>query len=228
MEADESHNRTVDMWDGGLTWIAHTGETMQRASQALIGAEGLWLIDPVDMPGLDDILDELGPVVGVAVLLDRHTRDVASIANRHAVPIAVPETLQSTVADVAVPVVPIETVTDQTGFECLSVIDMPGWHEYALYDGETLVVAEALGTAAYFRGAGEQLGVHPMLRLRPPRKAFREVFPERILVGHGPGLRRDGTAALHDALAGARRRAPQVYLRGLGKLPNVLFEYVRH
>jgi hypothetical protein len=73
------------------------------------------------------------------------------------------------------------------------------------------VVPEAVGTAAYYLAAGERLGVHPALRLRPPRTLAR-FDPDRILVGHGAGVHDDATAVLDDALDGARRRTPRLYL----------------
>ena len=45
---DSDEYREIDRWDRGVGWIAHPGETMQRASHALVGDEGgLWVIDPV-------------------------------------------------------------------------------------------------------------------------------------------------------------------------------------
>ena len=52
--------------------------------------------------------------------------------------------------------------------------------------------------------------------LRPPRDALGGLEPERILVGHGPGLFEDAAAALSDALSGARRRLPRTLTTDLG------------
>ena len=47
------------------------------------------------------------------------------------------------------------------------------WQEVALWwpERRVLVTADALGTVAhYFTLGGERLGVHPLLRLTPPRQ----------------------------------------------------------
>jgi hypothetical protein len=76
------------------------------------------------------------------------------------------------------------------------------------------VVGDALGTLAYFRAPGEALGVHPLLRLTPPR-SLCGLEPEHVLCGHGPGLHGpDAAPALREALATARRRIPW-YVAGL-------------
>jgi hypothetical protein len=74
------------------------------------------------------------------------------------------------------------------------------------------VVAEAVGTAEYYLASSERLGVHPALRLFPPRRLGR-FDPERVLVGHGAGILDDAAAALSDALDGARARAPGLYAK---------------
>jgi hypothetical protein len=58
----------------------------------------------------------------------------------------------------------------------------------------------------YFALAGEPVGVHPLLRLTPPR-ALARYEPEHVLVGHGEGVHEDATAAVRDAIAQSRRRA---------------------
>jgi hypothetical protein len=60
------------------------------------------------------------------------------------------------------------------------------------------------------RAGDESLGVHPALRLTPPRR-LRRFSPERLLVGHGAGVHEDASAVLEDALSGARARAPRLY-----------------
>src|SRR5699024_3715660 len=71
---------TIDRFDGGVGWLAHPDERMQRASHALSTDDGVWLVDPVDADGLDDLLAEEGDVAGVVILLDRHKRDAARLA----------------------------------------------------------------------------------------------------------------------------------------------------
>ena len=60
---------------------------MQRASHALSHDGGVWLVDPVDGDGLEELLAPLGEVRGVLQLLDRHARDGAALARRHGVPL---------------------------------------------------------------------------------------------------------------------------------------------
>jgi hypothetical protein len=84
----------IDRHEAGVGWIAYPDETMQRASHAVERDGDVWLIDPVDAEGLDDLLAEYGDVAGVIVLLDRHKRDAADIARRHDVPIYLPAALE--------------------------------------------------------------------------------------------------------------------------------------
>jgi hypothetical protein len=96
----------------------------------------------------------------------------------------------------------------------------PPWQEVGLYHDEngTLVIPEALGTASYFCAPGEPLGVHPMLRPAPPKRAFEGLDPERVLVGHGAGVFEDAARAVRDALANARSRLPAAYARALREM----------
>jgi hypothetical protein len=77
-------------------------------------------------------------------------------------------------------------------------------------------VAEAVGTAPVF-AAGRRAGVHPLLRLRPPRQ-LSAYAPERLLVGHGETIEAGAAGALTDALDHARSDIPRVLL----KLPSLL------
>ena len=207
--------REIDRWDGGLGWIAYPDERMQRASHALDTDEGVWVVDPVDAPGVDDLLADLGDVVGVALCLDRHKRDAAAVARRHDVPVFIPEWMDGVASKLDAPVERVGRELGDSGYRVRRVRDasIPPWQEAALYDGETLLVAEAVGTASFFRAGDERLGVHPMLRPIPPRDALGDLTPDRILVGHGEGVFDDATAALRDALAGARRRIPAAYAK---------------
>jgi hypothetical protein len=212
----------VDRFDAGAGWIAHPEETMQRASHALVGADGdasddgadVWVVDPVDADGLDGLLAELGDVRGVVVLMDRHSRDATAIAERHDVPVYVPDCVD---VSVDAPTKSVSGSLPDTNFDVVETIDWPGWTEAALYDGETLVVGDALGTANYFTTSSERIGVHPMLRVKPP-SALRQFAPERILCGHGDGVPKDGMTALRNALDGARRRAPRLWGQALTSL----------
>ncbi|WP_251330452.1 hypothetical protein [Haloplanus pelagicus] len=203
--------REIDRWEGGVGWIAHPDERMQRASHAFAVDGDVWVIDPVDAPGLDDLLADLGEVAGVAVCLDRHERDAAAVATRHDVPVYVPEWMDGVAFDA--PVERFGGELGDSGYRVRRVRDasLPPWQEVALYTDETLLVPEAVGTASFFRAKSERLGVHPMLRPIPPRRALADLEPDRVLVGHGEGVFEDATAALRDALDGARRRLPAAY-----------------
>ncbi|MFC7139353.1 hypothetical protein ACFQMA_05810 [Halosimplex aquaticum] len=204
--------REIDEWDGGTGWIAHPDERMQRASHALVDGEDVWLVDPVDAAGLDERLADLGTVRGAVVLLDRHTRDSAAIARRHDVPVFVPEWMDDVAAEVDAPVEPIRRRLPESDYDLHRLVDNPFWKEGFLYDenSKTMVVAEAVGTGSFFRAGMERLGVHPALRLTPPRSLGR-FAPERILVGHGHGVFDDAAGALAEALDSARWRAPRLY-----------------
>ena len=191
--------RIVDESSGVLGWIEE--ERLQRASHALAADGRVWLVDVVDRPELDDRVRALGEPAGVVQLLDRHNRDCAVVAERLGVPHHV---------------VPGEL--PGTPFELRPVSRFRWWREVALWwpEPRVLVVADALGTISYFCAGGEPAGVHPFLRLRPPR-SLRGLEPEHLLVGHGPGVH-GNPGALEQALRTARRRLPRL----LVSLPRVL------
>lgn len=204
--------REIDRWDGGFGWIAHPEEEMQRASHALATDAGVWLVDPLDTPDLDDQVAELGEVAGVTALLGRHTRDAATIANRHDVPVSLPQALSSARSDLDAPVELFEGTLPGTTYRTVPLLDTPLWTEVALYDDEsaTLLVPESVGTAAFYLAPGERLGVHPARRLVPPTP-LRGFLPKRVLVGHGEGITEDAPAALRTALSSSRRNTPRLY-----------------
>jgi hypothetical protein len=79
-----------------------------------------------------------------------------------------------------------------------------------------LVTGDALGSLGYFRAAKEPFGVHPFLRLTPPRRALGDIQPRHLLFGHGDGYHgTDGGAALREALATSRVRLPAALSRAL-------------
>jgi hypothetical protein len=183
----------------GLTWVEQG--FMARASHALRSDEGVWLIDPFEDESALSTADSLGQPAGVLQLLDRHNRDCGAIAARFGVPLLrVPER------------------APDTPFELVRVVSRPGWREVALWWAQkrALVVAEALGTAPAF-ALGRRAGVHPALRLTPPRSQLSPYQPEMLLVGHGGPLESDAAAALDDALAHSRSDIPRL-LTSLPKL----------
>ena len=64
----------------GFSWLPD--ETLTRTSHALDTGDGVWLIDPVDVPEAIERVAALGAPAGVLQLLDRHNRDCAAIAAR--------------------------------------------------------------------------------------------------------------------------------------------------
>ncbi len=206
--------REIDRFEGGVGWLAYPDERMQRASHALADDDGVWVIDPVDARGLDDLLSDLGTVRGVVLLLDRHRRDAATIARRHGVAVHRPSWMSNVDSELDVPIDDVENTLDGTGYRVHKLVDWPVWREAYLYDEArgTLVVPEALGTAPYYCTSDERLGVHPMLRALPPTE-LADVAVDRVLVGHGEGIHEDATRAVRDAVRNSRRRAPALYAR---------------
>jgi hypothetical protein len=181
--------------DWGVGWIAAEPAAQQRASHALAHEGGVWLVDPVDGDGLDELVAPLGEVRGVIQLLDRHNRDCAALALRHGVPHLA---------------TPFDRVAGAP-FEPVSVVRWSGWRETAMWwpEHRALVVAEALGTSPYFPVPGETLGVHPALRLTPPR-ALRPYSPRHLLPGHGVPVEGDDLGdRIRTAIDRSRRDVPR-------------------
>jgi hypothetical protein len=186
---------TFETHDLGISWMPDPSETMQRACHALLLGDGVWVVDPVDCDGLDERIRGVGEPAGVVQLLDRHNRDGAKIAERLGVP------------HHRLPFGGVEGAP----FEAVSLIRNRLWNELVLWapSERALVVPEAVGTAPYFRAGDEPVGIHPMLRLLPPRK-LGAYEPVHLLTGHGTGMHGSDTpAALRDALDGSRRRVPK-------------------
>lgn len=157
----------------------------------------MYVVDPVDVRGLDERLRALGEPAAVLVLLDRHRRDADAVAARLGVPVH-------------------ETPFDGLGgapFEFRPIVRARVWREVALWwpERRVLVAADALGSVGYFVAPDEPIGVHPLLRPRPPRRALGDLEPEHVLVGHGAGVHGSAaTPALRHALATARTGIPRV------------------
>lgn len=206
--------REIDRWDGGVGWLAHPAETGQRASHAVRGDDGVWLVDPLDAPGVDDLINEFGDVAGVAVLSNWHTRDAGVLAQRHGVAVHLPEWMTRVEDRVEAPIERYTETVGDSGFRVRRCQPMPGWREGIAVretDG-TLYVPESLGTAAAYTVGDERLGCPPIRRLWPPRGLLADVDPQRVLVGHGAGVFERAAEAMDDALTGARRRLPRALL----------------
>lgn len=183
--------RYVDELEFGFGWISPEPSFMQRCSHALLAGGKVWVTDPVLDDGVLERVRALGEPGGVVQLLDRHRRDCGRAAAELGVP------------HLDVPAAP------PTGapFEIIRMLQRERWHEVALWFPEhsTLVCADAVGTAPYYRAPSERLAVNPVLRLTPPRSLL-VVEPAHVLVGHGDGVHEDAGGALRDAVEHARRR----------------------
>ncbi|WP_396612638.1 hypothetical protein ACH9L7_05010 [Haloferax sp. S1W] len=209
--------REIDRWEDGVGWLAYPDEKMQRASHAVCIDGDVWVFDPVDAPGVDDLLAEFGDVAGVAIGLDRHKRDAAAIANRHEVPVYVASWMTGVADKLDANVERFGTHLAESGFQTFRIVDrtFPSWQEVGFFHEElrTLIVPETVGTIDYYCAPGEQLGVHPMLRPFPPRQVLTGFDPERLLVGHGAGVTEQAGDSLREALLDARKNLPSAYMK---------------
>jgi hypothetical protein len=191
--------RYCDETEFGFGWIVE--ERIGRTSHALAADGGVWVVDPVDVPGVEERIRALGEPRGVVQLLDRHERDCAALAARLGVPLHE---------------VPFDGVPGSP-FDVLRVVRLPFWREAALWwpEARVLVCADAVGTVPYFRAPGEAAGVHALLRLTPPRR-LGSLDPLHVLCGHGEGLHGNDTpAALRRALRRSRRDLPRALLAAM-------------
>jgi hypothetical protein len=180
--------------DLGLSWVEQGGTV--RTAHALHSDGNVWLIDPWDDAPALEAAAKLGQPRAVIQLLDRHNRDCAEIAAR-----------------LGIPHLKVPGAVPDSPFEVDPVVDARKWKEVALWwEAErTLVVAEAVGTVPVF-AVGRRVGMHPLLRLKPPQRRLSVRRPERLLVGHGAPLATDANAALAEALAHARSDLPKLIL----------------
>jgi hypothetical protein len=185
---------TYDTHPLGLTWVLD--EPMQRASHALRDADGgVWLVDPVDEGDAIERALALGRPAGVVQLLNRHNRDGAALARR---------------LGVQRHVVPRQLAG--APFEIVPLLANRLWREVGLWwpEHRALIVAEAVGTSPIATGGAGPVGVHVVLRLRPPRR-LAAWAPDHLLVGHGAPRHGPTTAAeLAAALQRSRRDLPRV------------------
>jgi hypothetical protein len=192
--------RVVDEIVDGFGWIQK--ERLHQTSHALAAGGRVWLFDVVDDPELEARVRELGEPAAVVQLLDRHNRDCAAVAQRLGVPHhVVPRQLPG------------------SPFELRPVVRFRRWREVALWwpERRILLVADALGTLPFFRAGAELAGLHPVLRLWPPR-SLRGLEPDHLLVGHGEGIHGEtAAAAVEHALQTGRRRFPR-WLTGIPRI----------
>jgi hypothetical protein len=185
-----------DRGAAGFSWIVD--EPATRTSHALADGGRVWLVDPVRDAETLERAAALGRPAAVVQLLDRHNRDCAAIAAELGVPrLAVPDSIPN------------------SPFEAIALTRRRAWRETALWwpATRTLVVAESIGTNAFFTSGSEAAGVHLLLRLTPPRAPLDGLSPEHLLVGHGRGVHGPAAAkALRQALDHSRRGLPHLVL----------------
>ena len=232
--------------ESGLTWMAHPDAEMRRASHALVvdgtersaagsrmqsGDGEVWLVDPLDAEGLDEELAALGEVAGVVVLTNSHGRHADRLAERHEVPIHVPDCFAEDAHPVSGFDAPVEIFLEEladTGFELVWEKDGTGWKEGARYhpDRRTLVVPDALMTSL-FTGEEGRLEVFPPFRWSPPRRALGTLEVDRVLVGHGEPVFDDAWEALEAALTVSRREVPPALARSIPTFVRIAYGEVR-
>ena len=183
----------------GVSWVVD--EAMNRTSHAVLADGRVWLIDPVDHPDAMERVAALGPPAAVVQLLDRHNRDCAQIAGRLQIPhLRVPDAV------------------DNSPFQAIPIVRMPRWRETSLWweQERVLLVAEALGTAETFTTGHGAVGMHPVLRPRPPG-GLRGYQPEHLLVGHGAPVHgddaREGVKWAYDHARSDLVRLPLAFVR---------------
>jgi hypothetical protein len=202
------------------SWMAHPDETGQRGSHAIKTDEGVWVLDPLDAPGVEETIDELGDVAGIAVLSAYHARDADTFAHRYDVPVWIPEWLDRVEERVDAPIERYTLAPGQAdqGFRTFSCRPFPGWQEVFLYHEPTgtLAVADSLGTVPFALVGDERLGLSVFRRLQPPTQ-LSGLEPDRILVGHGSPVTEDATDALETALENPRGTFPSA-LKENGKV----------
>jgi hypothetical protein len=208
--------RAVGEFDDAVSWIAHPDEGGKRASHALRTDEGVWLLDPLDAPNIEERIDDLGEVAGVAVLSCYHARDAGKLARRYDVSVHIPKWMDRVEKRVDAPV---RRYTDSpggpdAGFRTRSCRPFPGWQEVFLYHdpSETLVTPDSLGTTEQNCIRDERLGLITIRRFQPPTQ-LRGLEPDRVLVGHGEPVTEEAAAALETALDAGPLSFPRAFIK---------------
>jgi hypothetical protein len=175
---------------------------MRQSSTALAVDGKVWLFDPLRMEGLEREIGALGEAAGIVSTIGWHDRDVDWFASLYGVPVYMARWLRNKLfnaraerVDGTVPGTPFRLIdTSMRGALSFWSESAVWWPEEAL-----LVTGDCLGTASYFHLPEERLGVHPVVRLSPPR-VLATLQPRRIFCGHGEstGDAGPGASALLD------------------------------
>lgn len=211
-----SEIEVIDRWENGVGWMVHPNEIARRSSHAIQGNDGVWVFDPLDGPGVDDLITDLGSVAGVALLSNHHSRDADRFAERHGVSIHLPSWMQRAAGQLDAP---LETYTagvgdwlelGDSGIEVRTVDPATAWKETIAYRpaDSTLRVPDMLSSAPAMTVDGERIACYFFHRFAPPREVFADLEPERLLFGHGEGVSEGAGTALESALRNARRNLP--------------------
>lgn len=199
----------IDEWDRGFGWLAHPDEPGMRASHAFLFDEGVWIVDPLDAPGIDDHIAELGEVVGVAVCSSMHARDADIFSKRYDVPVNIPEGMGRISDRLDAHITRYADKFPDGGVTVIPRNPFPGFDEANLYHEptRTLYIGDSLGTTPWHTIGEETIGAQAILRLVPP-KGLLGIAPDRIFCGHGSGIDADAARALEDTVVAGRKRVP--------------------
>jgi len=210
-----SELHVIDEYDDAVGWIAHPREDGRRASHAISTDDGVWVIDPLDAPGVDELLTDFGTVAGVTVLSEYHSRDADVFSKRYNVPVHVPDWFDRVPERVDAPIERTNSQIAESGIRIERCTSLPGWTETIAWHEptSTFYFPDILGTAPGYTVGNEKVGVFLTHRLVPPREVLKDRSPDRLLFGHGRGIHTDSGTVLADAITGARRRFPQALLR---------------
>ena len=159
----------------------------------------MWLVDPVDADDAIERAGALGEFAGILQLLDRHNRDCEELSAR-----------------LGVPHHRLPADSPELPFEAKALIDNRLWREAMLWwpAKKALIVTEALMTVPDLNVGDTGVGLHPALRLIPPRAAAEHEDAEHLLVGHGRPLHAADTGArVKRAVDHSRRDIPKLLAR---------------
>lgn len=210
----------IDRWSDGVGWLAHPDEGGCRASHAIRDENGdVWLFDPLDAPGVDDLIAELvgpaGAVAGVVVLSDYHARDADVFAERYDVPVHLPRFVERARDRIDAPIEPFDDGV--AGFEITRFRPLYAYDEAIAYRerDRTLYVPDYLSSLPAVTVGRERIALPTTSRLFPPRDRLADLTPDRVLFGHGEGVFEDADAALRDTFENARTRLPRALVTAL-------------
>lgn len=233
MDDDRTMQRVTecDRFQDGITWTLEGESLLACRAHALVDDDGgVWLVDPIDGDGLDELVAPLGGVAGVVVLLDRHLRDAPAIAARHAAPLLVPPgrwRRGHPMPDEAITLGSPEAGDLDPPFAFAPMVERGGqWLEWALWwpDRRVLVLAELVGASSFYSPGDEPWGLHPAMQLlgAPSQvgsdgdEPFRDELAEgefTLLVGHGAAAQVATLDQVESLLRHPRRGIPGLVAR---------------